>query len=162
MHFTPKGLRSIAESNRRRATPLLQKFWDKVKVSSRCWEWIGTKDKDGYGMIQTVRGHIKAHRFSFELHRAEQIPQRILCCHSCDNPSCVNPEHLFLGSHKGNLVDAANKKRMVGNRKIGVSDVLTIRAMVASGSLQREVAKKFGIKQSQVSRIILRKRWKNV
>jgi hypothetical protein len=161
MYHTRKGVRSIAESNRRRTIPLLERFWNHVDQSGSCWEWTGTKDKDGYGNIVTARGHLKMHQFSYELHRKTPIPSGVLCCHSCDNPACVNPDHLFLGTNLSNLQDAASKGRMVGHRKLSEGDVVSIKQLYVSGEhTQSKLAGKFGVTQSQISRIILGLRWR--
>jgi hypothetical protein len=94
----------------------LDRFISKVKKKpSGCWEWQGTMKKNGYGIFQdrTREGsgkQLQAHRFSFEIFHGE-IPPGLLVCHHCDNPKCVNPEHLFLGTHKDNTQDMIRKGR---------------------------------------------------
>lgn len=82
-----------------------------------CWEWTKYKDKDGYGTISNENNYpSQAHRISYELYIG-RIPDGYLVCHICDNPSCVNPNHLFVGTHLDNNRDRKNKKRSAtGNR----------------------------------------------
>jgi len=83
-------------------------------ADSGCWEWTASKDRDGYGIF---RGEVneqylrKAHRFSWALANRKQIPSDMVVCHSCDNPSCVNPAHLWLGSMAENQQDKWSKGR---------------------------------------------------
>jgi len=92
-----------------------QRFWLKVDRSGRegaCWEWLAYRDRGGYGMI-SVRGRmVLTHRFAYELTFGE-IPDGLCVCHRCDNPGCVNPKHLFLGTHQENMNDRGTKGRQV-------------------------------------------------
>ncbi len=90
-----------------------ERFWNKVKKTDTCWLWLGYLDKDGYGAIYTSRPNrklLKAHRVSYELHKGA-INDGMAICHSCDNPTCVNPEHLWQGTIKDNTTDAFKKGR---------------------------------------------------
>jgi hypothetical protein len=84
-----------------------------------CVEWSGVKNRDGYGILSGKRfcSSRLAHRNSFTLH-VGPIPDGALVCHKCDNPSCINPDHLFLGTVRDNNVDRANKGRTVSPFKI--------------------------------------------
>lgn len=87
-----------------------KRFWPKVKKSSLCWEWTGALTGRGYGQMWMPGGKVKAHRLSWEIHRGS-IPKGIYVLHDCDNPRCVNPHHLFLGTAKSNRLDAVLKGR---------------------------------------------------
>ena len=102
----------------------LDRFWNKVEKGKpdACWNWIGAKHPFGYGDIRLGGGsrqrtiHIRAHRFSYELHHGP-IPAGLDVCHSCDNPTCVNPHHLFVGTARDNVLDAIRNNRMPQIRK---------------------------------------------
>jgi hypothetical protein len=85
---------------------LVQRFWDKVQKTEGCWLWTGSKYNKGYGSFNRTR----AHRFSYELHYGP-IPVDLFVCHHCDNPPCVNPSHLFLGTALDNTQDELFKER---------------------------------------------------
>ncbi len=86
---------------------LYQKF---VKADSGCWEWIATKNIHGYGIMYFETRIQGAHRCSYFIHRGS-IPENLHVLHHCDNPGCVNPAHLFLGTHLDNMRDKARKGR---------------------------------------------------
>jgi hypothetical protein len=136
----------------------------KVSVGqSGCWEWTAHKDANGYGGIGFSGKKKLAHRVMYEL-RNGPIPDGACVCHSCDNPACVNPDHLFLGSHAENMADMASKGRAPKGEthvaaKLTEADVLAIRAETGT---QQEIAAKYGISTSQVSRIRLGQTWKHV
>jgi hypothetical protein len=138
-----------------------QRFWKMVHVNPEgCWEWIGGKMSEGYGEIIVAGKQRYAHRVSYELHFRE-IPAGLFVCHRCDNPGCVRPDHLFLGTHADNLRDAASKGRMERgeqhyNAKLTEDDVRAIRA---DTRLQREIAEDLGISRQNVSLIQNHKTW---
>lgn len=159
---------------------LKERFQEKVQLpeGEGCWLWIGARDAKGYGMIGSGHGgpNLRAHRASWELHYGS-IPPELQVCHHCDNPSCVRPDHLFLGTRSDNLQDASRKgrlnfqkdptKRPRGSRhgaaKLNESQVVTIRARYAAGGiLQRELADEYGVTNKDISLIVLRKRWSHI
>ncbi len=85
--------------------------WYTAEPNTGCWLWTGSRNQKGYGWsrIQGISTRM-AHRISWLLHRGD-IPEGVLVCHKCDTPSCVNPDHLFLGTQKDNLLDMSRKGR---------------------------------------------------
>lgn len=101
----------------------MERFWKFVnkKEENECWEWIGGRDDHGYGNFQLgPKCCVKAHRFSYDLNVGE-IPHGLMILHKCDNPTCVNPNHLMMGTMKDNVHDMLAKGRdaMIGDRRPG-------------------------------------------
>ena len=90
--------------------PLILRFMSKIRIDERCWEWQGACDESGYGEIRMRPGKSKAHRVSYLLFKGA-IPDGWCVLHHCDNPPCVNPRHLFLGTKQDNVIDMMNKGR---------------------------------------------------
>lgn len=88
----------------------------KIDEVSGCWIWIGEIRKDGYGEILAYKTRVTAHRFSYSFYKGE-IPEGLCVCHTCDNPLCVNPEHLWLGTVKENMEDRNKKGRTASGEK---------------------------------------------
>ena len=157
----------------RKVASLDVRFWSMVNRTGEadCWLWTGHRNDRGYGTInrgrRTAGGKpVLAHRLSWELHRGV-IPRGLFVCHSCDNPSCVNPSHLFVGTCSDNNADM----RMKGRHKIGSDDprakltesvVREIRRRVASGEPQRHLADEFGVSASTVCSVVAGHTWKHV
>ncbi len=101
-----------AWGTRKAKNPILKLFNEKwmPEPNSGCWLWTAYVDRDGYGNITINRKPTPAHRASWELFKGT-IPKGLLVCHKCDTPACVNPDHLFLGTHKDNIRDSFAKGR---------------------------------------------------
>lgn len=147
------------------------RFWNKVAVTAntnKCWEWNGTKDSFGYGLfgarLQPNKWqNFSAHRISFAYHNQSQImPQCV--CHSCDNPKCVNPNHLWAGNNQLNIQDAIKKGRFKGFENIGfgqfhasakltVIDVIAIVRMNELGMRNCDIASYFKVSTANISKI---------
>lgn len=91
------------------------KFFEMVEKTQSCWIWKGSKNTNGYGKLSSRY----AHRLSFEIHTGKEIPDGMNVCHHCDNPECVNPLHLFVGTQKENMQDMINKGRQVKKDNTG-------------------------------------------
>lgn len=147
----------------------IERFWAKVEKTDGCWLWTAkSKDKDGYGLFHAPRRMVRAHRLSWEL-AAGESPGKALVCHRCDNPACVRPDHLFLGTARDNFRDCLAKGRYspkgTGNAaaKLSEEDVSKVRNLYATGQWsQQAIADIFGVTQTTVSTIVLGKRWRHV
>lgn len=150
---------------------LVKRFSEKWKLNSDsgCWEWTASLAGKGYGQIKIPgeRKQMYAHRLSWMIHKGE-VPQGKSVLHRCDNPKCVNPNHLFVGTHQDNSTDMKGKGRhLYGERNdrsiLTESDVRAIKTLLEEGSLpQWRIAEMFGIQQMQVSRIKRGLRWSHV
>lgn len=139
-----------------------QRFWLKVAKSDGCWEWQGTRQEHGYGSLRHGKNRKwYAHRVSFAIANGD-IPKGMSVCHRCDNPSCVRPDHLFLGTHAENLADAAAKLRFPARSSLTPRDIPYVRELNGIGFSQRELAKMYGVAQATVGAIIRREIWKHV
>lgn len=123
----------------------------------RCWVWLGVT-RNGYGRCRLICGGklLSAHRVSWELVKGI-IPEGLKVLHKCDNPACVRPFHLFLGTYKDNRLDCLRKGR---GSKLTLDQVRKIRKLYASGITQVIIAKKFGVTRETVSAIANRRIWK--
>jgi hypothetical protein len=135
-------------------------------TESGCWLWTGTTHKSGYGSIYMNGKNVRAHRAAYLLHIGK-IPSGINVLHRCDVPSCVNPKHLFLGTHTDNMQDKVEKGRcnaLIGienpRAKISERDVIEIRRR--HGERQTSLAKEFNVSQSSISNILNRDSWRHI
>lgn len=143
-------------------------FWPKVQKGTTeddCWGWVGNTSPRGYGLVAAkwIRAAaIRANRVSWMIHFGE-IPDGLFVCHSCDNPPCTNPKHLFLGTAADNSADRLRKGRR-GNmsHKLDPDYIPVIRRWLADGDAQRKVALCFGVTQATVRRVGNGQGWKHV
>ena len=149
---------------------IMNRLLEKVKLDEEtgCWMWQGAGDKNGYGCMKIDGRRGKAHRWMYEAVFGK-FDRKLLVCHHCDTPACVNPAHLFLGNDADNIRDKVSKGRqargeMFSSRtKLTQDAVLEIRERYARGNVtQQELAQQYGVGIMQVSRIIRHKRWAHV
>ena len=141
-----------------------ERFEEKYTKGDGCWEWQAYKDRQGYGRFSIRRVARLAHRISYELY-VGKIPDGLCCLHRCDNPACVRPDHLFLGTQDENVYDRDVKGRgpigeKHGSAKLTEEQVMDIRAMYGKGkTTQTKIAEMFGVDQHTISSIVLLKTW---
>jgi len=149
--------------------PIQDRFWSYVNKATNngCWEWTASTIPAGYGKIKADGKYLLAHRVSWVIHFGE-IPAgdmywTMCVCHHCDNKLCVNPSHLFLGSHKDNMADMvakgfAPRGENHGSAKLTEKQVLFIRSHYPKLT-QIHMARMFGLSQSGIGRVVRRKTW---
>ena len=147
----------------------MKRFWDKVDFGNplSCWPWTASLNTSGYGQIRIDGKNVAAHRLVWESAFGE-LPAGMNVCHRCDNPPCVNPNHLFLGTQSDNMRDCATKDRAnkpkgsaVHTSRLTADDVENIRAN-AMNLTQVALAELFGVSQASVSAILRRETWRHV
>lgn len=163
-------------------------FWSKVDTSGDCWLWQGRRDADGYGRFGIWgRGDLRTNRYVWEITHGP-IPDDLWVLHKCDNPACVRPDHLFLGTVLDNNADMLAKGRQVGQRLVQDPDpewrgdpthdnrrgekhgeakltedaVREIRRRRAEGEILRVLAAEFGVSDGLVRAVVYRRAWRHV
>jgi hypothetical protein len=162
----------------------VERFWAKVDRGADdggCWIWTGGRFSGEYGRFKADRRDLKAHRVAYELARGS-IPAGMFVCHRCDNPPCVNPAHLFIGTNTDNMADMRAKRRQaIGPRnwarrnperlprgadneraKLDDAKVLEIRARYNRGeATQTQLAAEYGVRQTCISGIVRGRAWRH-
>jgi len=149
-----------------------ERFWRKVSKAGpeECWIWHAHINASGYGRMMWEKKDLRlAHRISWELANGP-IPDGLIVCHKCDNPPCVNPAHLFVGTHADNMADRDRKHRRAppkgelnGRARLTEQQVRDIRANAVLCRLtHKELAEWLGVTRTIVSSIIARKTWQHV
>jgi hypothetical protein len=129
-----------------------EKFSSKILVVDDCWEWQGKLDRYGYGVFKIGNQSYKAHRYSYELYNGT-FDKHLHVLHKCDNPKCVNPAHLFLGTNQDNIQDKISKGRSkINNRRLTNAEKVNILKLLEVKS-KKDVAKTFNIHISTISRL---------
>lgn len=162
--------------------PVIERFFKRFTISkneNECWLWTGGKDRDGYGQINSSREKgvarkcLRAHRISYE-HFIGEIPKGYFVCHTCDNPSCVNPKHLWAGSVNDNNKDAIKKGRdksyasnplkgeANSQAKLTANKVREIRKLKKEGVTTLEISKIFNIHVAHVNAVCRKATWKHI
>lgn len=149
----------------------IDRFWNKVdkRGQDECWEWKASKNYFGYGNIKIQGKTQGAHRISYEIANGS-IPKGMFICHRCDNPSCVNPNHLFMGTHDDNMADRDKKRRQARGERVHTSKLTRSQAVeirrryvpykrdeTGSNCLSKE----FGVSPEQITRIASGQKWRD-
>lgn len=145
-------------------------FWSNVEKTANCWPWTGWKYGWGYGRFTVGarrtgdRRNVAAHRYSWELANGP-IPEGLHVLHKCDNPPCVRPEHLFLGTNDDNIADRIAKGRYRGEKVVSAllteEQVREVRSLVGKVS-QAELARRLGVTHGAIQGVVHRRTWRHV
>lgn len=170
-----------------RKSPIRTRFMRFVKIRQEddCWEWIGFRDEDGYGIFRVQMHNYRAHVASYLLfnlnlkefpYPEEKALGSPMGLHTCDRPWCVNPDHIYPGDAKQNAKDMVDRGRSTkgtkarlasmaskdGHVKLTEEKVIEIRARAARGEMQKVLATEYGVGRPQIHRIITYQRWKDI
>lgn len=147
-----------------------KRFWNRVDKGegnlSECWEWLGLKDEKGYGRFHSKNQTLISSRVAFFLHTGI-INENLLVCHICDNTSCVNPDHLWLGTKAANNFDKSFKGRdakgsMCSSAILNEKEVKEILVRLRNGESNVSIAKDYAVSDKTVSNIKHGRKWKHV
>lgn len=135
-------------------------FWGNVNKTESCWLWTAGGHKFGYGEFRSEGKLIRTHRYSYELHKGE-IPEKMGINHTCDNPKCVNPDHLYSGTQADNCHDTSIRNR-VGGRKLTASDVKNIKSLISNGKSLESIGREYKVTGACIGRIKDGKNWRHL
>lgn len=149
------------------------RFWSKVTIldKNKCWMWHGATDRDGYGKFtlnnnkQIIR--MQASRYAYEEFYNKKISTDMLCCHKCDNPTCVNPHHIFLGTHKDNMKDMVSKNRSLkGSRHhqsiLTEKQVIDIKLLIKQSKTINYIANLYNVSEQCIYAINEERNWRHI
>jgi hypothetical protein len=152
---------------KKRGAPLTVEYFFERSIpepNSGCWFWLGALGRGGYGSLGFMGRQLKAHRAMFQIVAGFELPANLMVCHKCDMPSCINPDHLFLGTQAENMRDCSKKGRFparsggnTDSNKLTESDILAIRSR--SGDSYSALAAEFGVSKGMISHIVSRRKW---
>lgn len=165
------SLAKMLTSQRRRVTPLRERFYNAFEfdLNGGCWLWFGAMiNGTGYGSISHNSKNIAAHRLSWEIHHGP-IPDGLCVCHHCDVRACVNPDHLFLGTHADNMHDKDRKGRggyLLGEEnhssKLKARDIPIILDRLRQGQTCRQIGDSYGLTECAINAIRRGKSWRHI
>jgi hypothetical protein len=148
--------------------PLTVRLWQAILIGQEddCWPWLAGRSQEGYGKIQDKGKTLVATRVVYELTKGP-IPEGLGVCHSCDNPPCCNPKHLWLGTVKQNTHDAMHKNRLAKGERIASSkrtreEVLRIIELSKQGVRNIDIAKQLGCSEANVGFIVTGTSWRHL
>lgn len=143
----------------------ISRFEAKINKTDGCWEWTASCAGKGYGQMKLPKQRKQeySHRLAYLIYKGPILDGHYVC-HTCDNPKCCNPDHLFLGTCKENLQDMKSKNRHLAGEKnsmakLTAEDIEKIKVCIAAGMSQRQIGKAFGVHQSAISKINIGRRW---
>lgn len=145
----------------------LERFWAKVRRTDTCWLWVARRNERGYGEFRSPMGRTTlAHRYAYE-ETFGAFDKHLCVCHKCDNPACVRPDHLFLGTRADNNGDRQVKGRSNPSRgartrsaKLTPTLVNEIRALGCQGASKRALARRFGVGSTTIQNVLSGHTWR--
>lgn len=136
----------------------------KHKGPDDCWLWVSTLDSSGYGMLKVNGRYQKAHRLAYEIRHQKKLGN-LFCLHHCDTPACVNPKHLYAGTHEDNMRDKMERNpprgSNNGNAKLTDADIVQIRKRLAKGETGAAIARDYGMTRQAINQIRRGEKWRH-
>lgn len=144
---------------------IIERILKNIKINeTNCWEWLKCTNQNNYGVIRAKRRNYLVHRLIFEIIKKQNIKGKLVC-HTCDNPLCCNPDHMFIGTQTENMKDAQLKKRMKQGEKhyrhkLTIKNLEEIRLLLKNGNSIRKIALIFNVSASCIAAISSGRNWK--